>query len=64
MWLMKIECSSPVKTNDIRDAAIMAPTSAKGRRPRGHICKRGGTYQVLVYAGGPAERQGAPPPPD
>ncbi len=29
----------------------MAATGAAARRPRGHIRKRGGSYQVLVYAG-------------
>src|SRR6476660_483773 len=29
----------------------MARTSAKGRRARGHIRRRGGSFQVLVYAG-------------
>jgi hypothetical protein len=29
----------------------MAQTSAKGRRARGHIRRRGGSFQVLVYAG-------------
>jgi hypothetical protein len=29
----------------------MARTSPSGRRQRGHIRKRGGSFQVLVYAG-------------
>ena len=29
----------------------MARTSPNGRRQRGHIRKRGGSFQVLVYAG-------------
>ena len=32
-------------------AATVAWTSTKGRRARGHIRRRGGSFQVLVYAG-------------
>jgi hypothetical protein len=32
-------------------AADVARTSTKGRRARGHIRRRGGSFQVLVYAG-------------